>query len=69
VSHYKSLAHVDSPSLTVVVFVSEAGGTHLPDITVITPVFEKKGEKVQFYVASRGHHTGIPTDPSVDLAF
>lgn len=35
----------------------EAGGTHLPDITVITPVFHK-GEIV-FYVASRGHHADI----------
>ncbi|PLB43363.1 hypothetical protein P170DRAFT_459786 [Aspergillus steynii IBT 23096] len=37
----------------------EAGGTHLPDITVITPVFEKSGKEVAFYVASRGHHTDI----------
>ncbi|KAL4891114.1 Hydantoinase B/oxoprolinase-domain-containing protein [Aspergillus ambiguus] len=37
----------------------EAGGTHLPDITVITPVFEKSGNYVAFYVASRGHHTDI----------
>ncbi|WP_440952747.1 hydantoinase B/oxoprolinase family protein [Methanococcoides sp. FTZ1] len=35
-----------------------AGGTHLPDITVISPVFCKK-EEVQFYVASRGHHADI----------
>ncbi|KAH3661507.1 hypothetical protein OGAPHI_006354 [Ogataea philodendri] len=35
----------------------EAGGTHLPDITVITPVFHN-GEIV-FYVASRGHHADI----------
>ncbi|KAI1365460.1 5-oxoprolinase [Xylaria arbuscula] len=33
------------------------GGTHLPDITVVTPVFNK-GEIV-FYVASRGHHADI----------
>lgn len=33
------------------------GGTHLPDITVVTPVFDK-GEIV-FYVASRGHHADI----------
>ncbi|KAL3462736.1 Hydantoinase B/oxoprolinase-domain-containing protein [Aspergillus heterothallicus] len=37
----------------------ESGGTHLPDITVITPVFEKGGSTVAFYVASRGHHTDI----------
>ncbi|WP_094227493.1 hydantoinase B/oxoprolinase family protein [Methanolobus psychrotolerans] len=33
------------------------GGTHLPDITVITPVFHE--DKVAFYVASRGHHADI----------
>jgi 5-oxoprolinase (ATP-hydrolysing) len=33
------------------------GGTHLPDITAITPVFHE-GEIV-FYVASRGHHADI----------
>jgi 5-oxoprolinase (ATP-hydrolysing) len=32
------------------------GGTHLPDITVITPVFDEGGREVRFYVASRGHH-------------
>lgn len=35
------------------------GGTHLPDITVITPVFIESGEKPIFYVASRGHHADI----------
>ncbi|AKB84407.1 hydantoinase B/oxoprolinase family protein [Methanococcoides methylutens] len=35
-----------------------AGGTHLPDITVISPVFCGTKE-VQFYVASRGHHADI----------
>jgi 5-oxoprolinase (ATP-hydrolysing) len=35
----------------------QAGGSHLPDITVITPVFSN-GEKV-FFVASRGHHSDI----------
>ncbi|HEY7486112.1 MAG TPA: hydantoinase B/oxoprolinase family protein [Streptosporangiaceae bacterium] len=36
------------------------GGTHLPDITVVTPVFdvEREGE-ILFYVASRGHHAEI----------
>ncbi|KAF2141015.1 uncharacterized protein K452DRAFT_319288 [Aplosporella prunicola CBS 121167] len=37
----------------------EAGGAHLPDITVITPVFESSGKDIAFYVASRGHHTDI----------
>jgi 5-oxoprolinase (ATP-hydrolysing) len=35
------------------------GGTHLPDITVITPVFIESSEKQIFYVASRGHHADI----------
>ncbi|WP_142284509.1 hydantoinase B/oxoprolinase family protein, partial [Mycobacterium tuberculosis] len=33
--------------------------THLPDITVITPVFNTGGEDVLFFVASRGHHAEI----------
>jgi 5-oxoprolinase (ATP-hydrolysing) len=35
------------------------GGTHLPDVTVITPVFDEGGTQVLFYVASRGHHADI----------
>ena len=41
------------------------GGTHLPDVTVITPVFDRPGEhgtareRILFYVASRGHHAEI----------
>lgn len=35
------------------------GGTHLPDVTVITPVFDAAGEKIDFVVASRGHHADI----------
>jgi 5-oxoprolinase (ATP-hydrolysing) len=34
------------------------GGTHLPDITVITPVFIDSEQPI-FYVASRGHHADI----------
>jgi 5-oxoprolinase (ATP-hydrolysing) len=36
-----------------------AGGTHLPDVTVITPVFDATGEEILFYVGSRGHHADI----------
>lgn len=36
-----------------------AGGTHLPDITVITPVFDRVSKKPVFYVANRGHHADI----------
>jgi len=35
------------------------GGTHLPDITLIKPVFDDNNENVIFYVATRGHHADI----------
>jgi 5-oxoprolinase (ATP-hydrolysing) len=35
------------------------GGTHLPDITVVTPVFDEAGHEVLFYTASRGHHADV----------
>jgi len=35
------------------------GGTHLPDITVITPVYLEGGGEPTFYVGSRGHHADI----------
>ena len=35
------------------------GGTHLPDITVVTPVFSDTTDDIWFYVASRGHHAEI----------
>jgi 5-oxoprolinase (ATP-hydrolysing) len=35
------------------------GGTHLPDVTVVTPVFDEAGRAILFYVASRGHHAEI----------
>jgi 5-oxoprolinase (ATP-hydrolysing) len=34
------------------------GGTHLPDITVVTPMFGSSGETL-FYLASRGHHADV----------
>jgi 5-oxoprolinase (ATP-hydrolysing) len=43
------------------VFVMNApynGGTHLPDITVIKPIFGENGARL-FYVASRGHHADV----------
>ncbi|KAK7222352.1 hypothetical protein V2G26_010355 [Clonostachys chloroleuca] len=36
-----------------------AGGTHLPDLTVTTPVFDEAGEEILFFVANRGHHADI----------
>ncbi|MFJ3902433.1 hydantoinase B/oxoprolinase family protein [Streptomyces sp. NPDC090025] len=35
------------------------GGTHLPDVTVVTPVFDDSGTELRFLVASRGHHAEI----------
>ncbi len=35
------------------------GGTHLPDITVVTPVFDEEKRTLLFYVAARGHHADI----------
>ncbi|KAF5978687.1 5-oxoprolinase (ATP-hydrolyzing) [Fusarium coicis] len=39
----------------------QAGGTHLPDITTITPVFddEENPKEIIFFVANRGHHADI----------
>ncbi|KAF8823396.1 hypothetical protein HHX47_DHR10000241 [Lentinula edodes] len=36
-----------------------AGGSHLPDITIITPVFDSNSKEIIFFTASRGHHTDI----------
>ncbi len=36
-----------------------AGGTHLPDITVVMPVFVGEGDRPDFYVAARGHHADV----------
>ncbi|MFQ5579876.1 MAG: hydantoinase B/oxoprolinase family protein [Nitrospiria bacterium] len=35
------------------------GGTHLPDVTVVTPVFKKGDDQILFFVGSRGHHADI----------
>ncbi len=35
------------------------GGTHLPDITVCTPVFDDAEKEILFWVASRGHHADV----------
>ncbi|MCY9783422.1 hydantoinase B/oxoprolinase family protein [Nocardiopsis sp. EMB25] len=35
------------------------GGTHLPDVTVVTPVFGAGRDRPLFFVASRGHHAEI----------
>jgi 5-oxoprolinase (ATP-hydrolysing) len=35
------------------------GGTHLPDITVCTPVFDDEQREILYWVASRGHHADV----------
>ncbi|HVY15337.1 MAG TPA: hydantoinase B/oxoprolinase family protein [Rhodopila sp.] len=35
------------------------GGTHLPDVTVITPVFDSAGRDILFFLGNRGHHADI----------
>ncbi len=35
------------------------GGTHLPDITVVRPVWDESGSQVLFFSAARGHHTDV----------
>lgn len=37
----------------------EYGGVHLPDLTVITPVFDEEGHEIIFWTASRGHHADV----------
>jgi 5-oxoprolinase (ATP-hydrolysing) len=36
-----------------------AGGTHLPDMTVVSPVFDASGTRVEFFTASRAHHADV----------
>lgn len=36
-----------------------AGGSHLPDVTVVTPVFDASGHELIFFTASRAHHAEI----------
>ncbi|MEP2704992.1 MAG: hydantoinase B/oxoprolinase family protein [Roseibium sp.] len=35
------------------------GGTHLPDITVVSPVFDDEDKEILFWSASRGHHADV----------
>ncbi|KAH0346099.1 putative 5-oxoprolinase, partial [Aureobasidium melanogenum] len=35
------------------------GGVHLPDMTIITPVFDSGGSEIIFWAASRGHHADV----------
>jgi 5-oxoprolinase (ATP-hydrolysing) len=35
------------------------GGTHLPDMTVVSPVFDESGQRLLFFTASRAHHADV----------
>ncbi len=36
-----------------------AGGTHLPDITVVSPIFDDNGRTLRYFTASRAHHADV----------
>lgn len=57
VDHWGSHGGIKEGDVLVSNHPQKAGGSHLPDITVITPVFHE-GE-ILFFVASRGHHADI----------
>jgi N-methylhydantoinase B len=48
-----------APGDTVILNDPFAGGTHLPDVTLVTPVFLSGGRSPDFFVASRAHHADI----------
>lgn len=47
------------PSIAQLPFTSNLFPRHLPDITIITPVFDKQTKEIIFFTASRGHHADI----------
>ena len=48
-----------SPGDVYVINAPYNGGTHLPDITVCTPVYDHAQQNILFWVASRGHHADV----------
>jgi N-methylhydantoinase B len=55
-----AIAAVDfAPGDMVLLNDPYAGGTHLPDITMVLPVFLEGGSKPEFYVANRAHHADV----------
>ena len=55
----RSRANSMAPGDVYVLNAPYNGGTHLPDITVVTPVFDETSSEVLFYTASRGHHADV----------
>lgn len=58
---YQSKVHGDTlrPGDVLVSNHPAAGGSHLPDVTVISPVIDEETHKVLFWTASRAHHADI----------
>ncbi|KAL2864050.1 Hydantoinase B/oxoprolinase-domain-containing protein [Aspergillus lucknowensis] len=58
---YKESGEPLRPGDVIISNHPRAGGTHLPDITTITPVFddEENPREIIFFVANRGHHADI----------
>lgn len=55
-----AIDHVDmEPGDTVILNDPFRGGTHLPDITLVSPVFLKRTGPAAFYVANRAHHSDV----------
>jgi 5-oxoprolinase (ATP-hydrolysing) len=54
----ENLGHI-APGDVYVINAPYNGGTHIPDITVCTPVFDDADKEILFWVASRGHHADI----------
>ena len=55
-----AIAHVDmQPGDAVVLNDPYAGGTHLPDITLVSPVFVAGSRRPDFYCANRAHHADV----------
>ncbi len=48
-----------APGDVVVLNDPYEGGTHLPDVTMVSPVFLGNGERPSFFVASRAHHADV----------
>ncbi|MFN0318073.1 MAG: hydantoinase B/oxoprolinase family protein [Burkholderiales bacterium] len=55
----KASKHPLRPGNVWVINAPYHGGTHLPDVTVVAPVFDDAGENLLFFVAARGHHADI----------
>jgi 5-oxoprolinase (ATP-hydrolysing) len=54
-----AFGNVMRPGDAYVLNAPYGGGTHLPDVTVVTPVFGTDGRRLDFIVASRAHHADI----------